>query len=395
MINTEHYDVIIIGAGAAGLMCAREADKRGRDVLVVDHADKAGSKILVSGGGRCNFTNMEVSAEQYLSANKHFCKSALAQFDQHDFMAMLQKYKIKYHERKLGQLFCDNSAKQIVDMLLTECGKGAVDIKLNVEVDEIYKDGCFTIKTSVGAFGSESLVIATGGLSLPEVGASDFGYKLAKQFDLAVINTSPALVPLILSNKDLEFYETLTGISFEARVSCGKVSFKEQVLITHRGLSGPAILQISSYWKPGQDIHIHLLPQLNWSEFLRAKRSEKPKQELKTVLSEVLPKRFIARLIETDQIKNMLMSQLSDKYIVKLTAFFSDLVIRPSGTAGYSKAEIMLGGIDTNELSSKTLESRKVPGLYFIGEVVDVTGWLGGYNLQWAWSSGVAAGRVV
>lgn len=395
MINTEHYDVIIIGAGAAGLMCAREAGKRGRRVLVVDHADKAGNKILVSGGGRCNFTNMEVSAEQYCSANKHFCKSAIAQFNQHDFLAMLQKYKIKYHERELGQLFCDNSAKQIVDMLLSECKKSAVEIRLNVDVNEVCKDDNFSIKTSIGTVVSTSLVVATGGQSLPEIGASGFGYKLAKQFGLSVISTAPALVPLILSDKDTEFYKTLAGISFEASVSCGKISFKEQVLITHQGLSGPAILQISSYWKPGQEIHMHLLPQLNWSDFLRTKRSEKPKQELKTVLGEVLAKRFIVHLIETDQIENMLMSQVSDKYITMLTDYFSDLVVRPSGTAGYNKAEVTLGGIDTNELSSKTLESRKVPGLYFIGEVVDVTGWLGGYNLQWAWSSGVAAGRVV
>jgi predicted Rossmann fold flavoprotein len=395
MKNTKHYDVIIIGAGGAGLMCAREAGKRGRRILIIDHADKVGKKILISGGGHCNFTNIEVGAEQYLSANKHFCKSALAQFDQHDFVAMLQKHKIKYHERKLGQLFCDNSAKQIVNMLVEECKESDIDIKLNIQVCEIYKNGSFTIKTSAGTFTAESLVVATGGLSMPEIGASGFGYKLAKQFDLSVTNTAPALVPFTFNNKDLDFYKTLSGISFEASVRCGKISFKEDVLITHRGLSGPAILQISSYWKPEQEIHLHLLPQLNWSEFLQTKRNENPKKELKTVLSEVLAKRLITGLIETKQIKNISMFQLSDKCILKLTNFFSDLIITPSGTEGYNKAEVTLGGIDTKELSSKTLESRKVAGLYFIGEVVDVTGWLGGYNLQWAWSSGVAAGRTV
>jgi predicted Rossmann fold flavoprotein len=395
MADTKHYDVIIIGAGGAGLMCAREAGKRGRHVLVIDHANKAGSKILISGGGRCNFTNTEVSAEQYLSANKHFCKSALTQFNQHDFMAMLQKHKIEYHARKLGQQFCDDSAKQIVAMLVSECEANAVTIKLNVQVVNIDKDDSFTVKTNIGTFVTTSLVIATGGLSIPEIGASDFGYKLAKQFGLSVTSTTPALVPLIFNKKDLERYKTLSGMSFEASVRCGKISFREDVLITHRGLSGPAILQISSYWKPGQEIHIHLLPQLNLTEFLQTKRNENPKQELKTVLSEVLAKRLIVRLIETDQIKNMPMWQVSNKHIVELTNFFSDLTIIPSGTEGYNKAEVTLGGIDTRELSGKTLESRKVSGLYFIGEVVDVTGWLGGYNLQWAWSSGAAAGRAV
>ena len=395
MADTKHYDVIIIGAGGAGLMCAREAGKRGRHVLVIDHANKAGSKILISGGGRCNFTNTEVSAEQYLSANKHFCKSALTQFNQHDFMAMLQKHKIEYHARKLGQQFCDDSAKQIVAMLVSECEANAVTIKLNVQVVNIDKDDSFTVKTNIGTFVTTSLVIATGGLSIPEIGASDFGYKLAKQFGLSVTSTTPALVPLIFNKKDLERYKTLSGMSFEASVRCGKISFREDVLITHRGLSGPSILQISSYWKPGQEIHIHLLPQLNLTEFLQTKRNENPKQELKTVLSEVLAKRLIVRLIETDQIKNMPMWQVSNKHIVELTNFFSDLTIIPSGTEGYNKAEVTLGGIDTRELSGKTLESRKVSGLYFIGEVVDVTGWLGGYNLQWAWSSGAAAGRAV
>ena len=280
-------------------------------------------------------------------------------------------------------------------MLLAECKKGAVDIKLNVNVHKVCKDSSFTIKTSDATFVSTSLVIATGGLSIPKIGASGFGYQLAKQFGLSVIDTAPALVPFTFSNKDLEQYNALSGISFEAKVSCGEDSFQGNVLITHRGISGPAILQMSSYWKPGQKIHIHLLPQLEWPEFLRKKRIANPKQELKTVLSEVLAKRFIDRLIENSQIKNIIMGQMSDNYIIKLTDFLKNIIIKPSGTEGYSKAEVTLGGVNTKELSSKTLEARKVARLYFIGEVIDVTGWLGGYNLQWAWSSGVVAGRVV
>lgn len=395
MTHTKHYDVIVIGAGGSGLMCASKAGERGRQVLVLDHANKAGGKILISGGGRCNFTNINVSSENYLSANKHFCKSALAQFSQHDFISMLQAHNIKFHERALGQQFCDDSAKQIVDMLLAECRKNQVEIKLNVVVNDIAKDNDFIVKTSAGTFISENLVVATGGLSFPEIGATNFGHKLAKQFGLSVTSMAPALVPFTYNDKDLERYKTLSGISFEARACCGKTCFTEELLMTHRGVSGPAILQISSYWKPGQEIHINLLPQLNWSEFLRAKRSENPKQTVKTVLSEVLPKRLISCLIEAGQIKNRVMKEMSEKNITKLTDFLSDFIITPSGTEGYQKAEVTLGGIDTNELSSKTLESHKVSGLYFIGEVVDVTGWLGGYNLQWAWSSGATAGRVV
>ncbi len=387
--------MIIVGAGASGLMCAREAGQRGRRVLVIDHADKAGKKILISGGGRCNFTNSEVSAAHYLSGNQHFCKSALAQFDQHKFIAMMKAYKIKFHERNLGRQFCDDSAKQIVAMLREECEKNNVEFKLNTKVLEVSHAEFFSLKTNDGVFTSESLVIATGGLSYPEIGASGFGYKIARQFNLAVTETVPALVPFVFDNEDLARYKTLSGISCEAMVRCGKVSFEEEILFTHRGLSGPAILQISSYWKPGQAIHIHLLPQFNWTEFLRIKRIENPKQELKTVLSEKLAKRLVTCFIDAEKIKNIPMSRMNDKEIFDLVDFLTDFVMTPHDTEGYNKAEITLGGVDTNELSSKTLESRKISGLYFIGEVVDVTGQLGGYNLQWAWSSGVAAGRAV
>ena len=396
MSETQHYDVIIIGAGGAGLMCAIEAGKRGRKTLVLDHADKVGKKILISGGGRCNFTNLGATAEQYQSANKHFCKSAFGQYTPDDFITLIERYKIAYHEKKLGQQFCDESAQQIVDILLTECSKYSAKITLSCDIQHIekYADS-FSIETSKGDYTCESLVVATGGLSIPKMGATNFGYKVAQQFDIEVTETTPALVPFTFSPKDLELYDGLSGISFDAIVSCGKTSFRENVLMTHRGCSGPAILQISSYWKPGQEISIRMLPDLNWSDYLKEKRANNPKQELKSVLCDVLPKRFINRLCDVGKIENKALGQISDKTINQLEQFFTHYVIKPNGTEGYRKAEVTLGGVSTQELNAKTLESKKISGLHFIGEVVDVTGWLGGYNFQWAWSSGFAAGQSV
>lgn len=394
-MNTHKYDVIIIGAGGAGLMCAIEAGKRGRKVCILDHAEKVGKKILISGGGRCNFTNVNATAENYQSANKHFIKSAFSQFTPQDFINMVEESNIQYHEKKLGQLFCDDSAQNIINMLLNKCEKYGIKIQLKHEVQEISQNQSFKISTNHGVYESASLVIATGGLSIPKMGATNFGYKIAKQFGLKITETTPALVPFTFSTKDLELYNGLSGISFDAVVKCGKQSFRENVLMTHRGVSGPAILQISSYWKAGDEININILPDTNWQEFLKQNRQENPKQELKTVLSTLLPKRMIERFVEVGFIKNQPMNGISDKEIHKITHLFTNFIIKPNGTEGYRKAEVTLGGIDTNELNAKTLESKKVPNLYFIGEVVDITGWLGGYNFQWAWASGFSAGQVV
>ncbi len=395
MVNNP-YDVVVLGAGGAGLMCALEAGKRGRKVLVLDHSDKVGKKILISGGGRCNFTNLEVGAEKFLSGNKHFCKSAFSQFTQHDFIELINKHGIAFHEKKLGQQFCDDSAQQIVDMLLNECSSSQVEIKLETVINSVTKDNDgFTVKTSKGEFICDSLVVATGGLSIPKMGATGLGYKIAKQFGLNIIETTPALVPFTFNAKDLELYDGLSGISFDAIVSCGKISFRENVLMTHRGVSGPAILQISSYWKSGDDIRIQMLPDLDWLAFLKEKRQTNAKQELKTILSDVLPKRMVQRFIDVGIIPNSIMAQLSDKKIRELVELFTRFTIKPNGTEGYRKAEVTLGGVDTKDLDAKTLQARDAAGLFFIGEVVDVTGWLGGYNFQWAWSSGYAAGQVV
>lgn len=394
MGNTQAYDVIILGAGGAGLMCAIEAGKRGRRVLLLDHAEKVGKKILIAGGGRCNFTNIGARAECYLSQNKHFCKSAFGQFTQHDFIAMVEKHRIPFHEKKLGQLFCDISAQDIVNMLLDECEKARVHIQLNCKIETVSKADTFTVETSHGTFTAESLVVATGGLSIPKMGATDFGYRLARQFNVPIVTTAPALVPFTFSEKDLAFYEGLSGISIDAEVSCGKTTFRENILMTHRGVSGPAILQISSYWQPGQTVTLNLLPDTDVSALLKAKRAEAPKQELKTVLSDILPKRFVQRLSELQVIPNKPMAHLSDNAIAELTHLFTQYTIKPNGTEGYRKAEVTLGGINTAALNARTLECKTVENLYFIGEVVDVTGWLGGYNFQWAWSSGWAAGQV-
>ena len=389
----KNFDVIIIGAGASGLMCALTAAKRGKSVCLIDHAKSIGKKILISGGGRCNFTNLNATADKYLSKNKHFMKSALAQFTQFDFIELVKKHNIAYHEKTLGQLFCDDSAKQILEMLITECEDAGVKFYFNCEVTNVEQG--FKLATSKGDMVTEKLVVATGGLSIPKAGATNFGFKLAEQFDMTIETTEPALVPFTFSEKDKEVFADLSGIAFPAEVTIGKTSFKESVLFTHRGISGPAILQISSYWKPGDELKINILPDLDWAEFINEKKKANSKQELKTALTEVLPKRFVNVLVEQGFVKNLALGQVSDKYIAQLVELFANFKVKPNGTEGYRKAEVTKGGISTKELDSKTLEAKKVAGLYFIGELVDVTGWLGGYNFQWAWSSGYAAGMSV
>ena len=385
-------DVVIIGAGAAGMMCAIEAGKRGRSVLLVDHAEKLGEKIRISGGGRCNFTNLDVRPEHFLSANPHFCRSALARYTPRDFIALIERHAIAWQERKHGQLFCVDSAQQIIDMLKAECDSAQVLWRMATEVTSIEKHECFEIATSRGRIESESLVIASGGLSIPQIGASAFGYRIAEQFGLAVTPLRAGLVGLTFAPETLVQFAELSGISIDAQIHCNGASFREQMLITHRGLSGPAILQISSYWRPGEDISVNLLPDRDAHVILdHLQTSEKL---LANVLGEFLPQRLAERWVEVN-FENQPMKRLGAARRREIAARLHDWRIRPSGTVGYKKAEVTLGGVDTRELSSKTLETRKVPGLYFIGEVVDVTGHLGGYNFQWAWASGYAAGQAV
>lgn len=389
----KNFNVIIIGAGASGLMAALTAAKRGKRVCLIDHTKKIGSKILISGGGRCNFTNINATADKYLSKNKHFMKSALSQFTQFDFIELVKKHSINYHEKTLGQLFCDDSAKQILDMLVAECQHSGVEFYLGTDVENI--EPGFKVATSKGKFETDSLIMATGGLSIPKTGATNFGFKIAEKFNLAIEKTEPALVPFTFSEKDKETFADLSGIAFEAEVSIGKTSFIENVLFTHRGISGPAILQISSFWNPGDELKVNILPNFNWAEFLQEKKKANSKQELKTALNEVLPKRFVNVLVEQNFIKNLALGQVSDKYISQIIELFKNFKLKPNGTEGYRKAEVTKGGVSTTELNSKTLECKNVPNLYFIGELVDVTGHLGGYNFQWAWSSGFAAGSNV
>lgn len=385
-------DVIIIGAGAAGLMCAIEAGKRGRSVLVIERAEKPGKKILISGGGRCNFTNMSVSYENFISQNPHFCKSALSQFTPDDFISLVKKHKITYHEKKLGQLFCDGSSKQIVDMLESECRKSNADIILNCAVNNIVKNGFFEVETSEGKISSESLVISSGGISIPKMGATGFAYETAERFGIHLTGIQPGLVPLLMKEDEKNIFGKLSGISVDSIVTCGKISFRENILFTHKGLSGPAILQISSYWKEGQSIKINLLPDKNLYKELITYSSAKT--ELTNFLSDYLPKRF-AEVFCSKYFISKPLSHYSQKELKNISDRFHNWTIEPSGTEGFAKAEVTLGGIDTDELSSKTMESKKVKGLYFIGEALDVTGWLGGYNFQWAWASGFAAGKFV
>ncbi|MGS1119713.1 NAD(P)/FAD-dependent oxidoreductase [Rhodanobacter sp. UC4443_H10] len=388
-------DVLIIGAGAAGLMCAITAGQRGRRVLVVDHANKVGKKILMSGGGRCNFTNLGTTPANYLSANPHFAKSALARCTPWDFVALVEKHRIAYHEKELGQLFCDDSSKQIVRMLLDECAAAGVTVEANCAVQRVRRtpEG-FSVHTARGEVHAESLVVASGGLSIPSMGASGFGYELARQFGHAVLPTRAGLVPLTLSGKHQEHYADLAGVALprvEARV--GRQGFRAGLLFTHRGISGPAILQISSHWQPGDDLRLDLLPDLDVGAWLVDQRTARPLAELKTVLGEVLPKRLAQRLCE-QWLGNRPMRQYRETELTQIGAQLAAWPITASGTEGYRTAEVTLGGVDTDGLSSSTMQSKLVPGLYFIGEVVDVTGWLGGYNFQWAWASGQAAGAA-
>ena len=387
------YDVIIIGAGAAGLMAAIEAGKRGRKVLVVDHSKKIGEKIRISGGGRCNFTNLHTEPSKFLSNNPKFVRSALSQYTQQDFINLIKKHNIKFHEKKLGQLFCDQSAQQIVEMLLTECIEANVEIKKEFNVKDVskYKDQ-YLIISEQDTYTSQSLIIATGGLSIPKIGATDFGYKIAKKFNLDVIETLPGLVPLTFSEKILNICKELTGLSVEAIVSFKKTLFQEGMLFTHRGLSGPSILQISSYWKMGENININLLPKLNVYNFLEEKKKSNPKQDISTIISDLLPKRLAQIICNENKLSGNIW-EISNKALRELSEAINTWIIKPTGSEGYRTAEVTLGGVNTNELSSQTMMSNKHKGLFFIGEVVDVTGHLGGYNFQWAWSSGYVAGQ--
>jgi len=392
-VNSQnHWDAIIIGGGAAGLFCAIEAGKRGRRVLVIEHNDRVGKKIFISGGGRCNFTNIHTSADSFLSANPHFCKSALARYTPLDFVALVKRHGIAYHEKKLGQLFCDGSAQQIIDLLLNECSDAGVVIRCDCTVTSITKEQEFEVQTNQGTFFARSVVIATGGLSIKPLGATDFGYLIAKQFGLAIEQPRPALVPFTLETNLLDRLAKLSGLSVDALVSFKNISFRENILVTHRGLSGPAILQISSYWKPGEAVSIDLLPQVDTKEMLN--ENETSTIELGSLLSKYLPRRFAHAWCEL-YAQPKPMNQYSRRDLENVAAKLHALQITPTGTEGFKKAEVTAGGVSTNELSSKTMEARKVPGLYFIGEVVDVTGHLGGFNFQWAWASGYAAGQSI
>ncbi|MEK7447862.1 MAG: NAD(P)/FAD-dependent oxidoreductase [Planctomycetota bacterium] len=385
--------VIIIGAGASGLMCAIESGRRGRKVLLLEHAEKVGRKILISGGGRCNFTNLDAKPECFLSDNPHFSRSALTRYTPNDFIRLMEKHKIKYREKKFGQLFCDGNSKEIVSMLLKECKEAGVEILVNCKVSAVKKEGRFSVSTNLGEFISNSLVIATGGVSIPEMGASDFGYKIAEQFGLKVTEIKPGLVPLTWNQPDSKLYGELSGVSIDSIVRCGKISFRENILFTHKGLSGPAILQISSYWKKGEPLVINLLPDIKIDEALNEKKLTS-KVNLDNFLSIYLPRRFSEKWCHI-YFKSKPVNRLTEKEISVIAGKLHGWPVMPAGTEGFAKAEVSKGGIDTDELSSKTMECRKVKGLYFIGEVLDVTGWLGGYNLQWAWSSGQAAGQYV
>ena len=387
------YDVIIVGAGAAGMMSAIEAGKRGRKVLLVDHYKKIGEKIRISGGGRCNFTNINTNPNKFLSQNPKFVRSALSQYTQNDFINLINKYEIKFHEKKLGQLFCDHSAQQIVEMLLKECELANVTILKEFIIKNIEKDNDqYLVSTETDQYSSESLIVATGGLSVPKIGATSFGYEIAKKFDHNIIETLPALVPLTFNEKILEICKELTGLSVEAIVSFNKVLFQEGMLFTHRGLSGPSILQISSYWKQGDNIKVNLSPKINVYQLLEEKRKLNPKLDILNIVSEILPKR-LAQIICSENKVSGNISELSNKILKQLSENINSWLINPTGSEGYRTAEVTLGGVDTKELSSKTMMSNKHNNLFFIGEVADVTGHLGGYNFQWAWSSGYVAGQ--
>lgn len=406
-MSSNQYDVIVLGAGAAGLMCAAQAGFRGRKVAVLDHAKQAGKKILISGGGRCNFTNMYVEASHYLSANPHFCKSALAQYTNWDFIGMVADYGIPYHEKnpekELGQLFCDDSAKDIVNMLLSECKKANADVLLNTAIVSVDKtENGFTIATANGEYCAESLVVATGGLSMPKLCASPIGYRIAEQFGLTVLPTRAGLVPFTLHDHDKQTLAELSGVSVPAIASNDAkrqdhTSFKEDLLLTHRGLSGPCVLQISSFWSPGEPVEFNLAPQQDMLEYLTNARQAHPEQQVITHLSRLLPKRLVPIVLGVDKqakpYAERTLKSLTPKELEQLAYAIEHWTIYPNGTEGYRTAEVTLGGVDTNHFSSKTMECKTMPGLFMIGEVLDVSGWLGGYNFQWAWSSGWVAGQ--
>ena len=375
------FDVIIIGAGAAGLMCAITAGARARRVLLLDHNAQAGAKILISGGGRCNFTNTGTSPQNFLSENPHFCRSALSRYTPSDFLALMAKHNIAWHEKTLGQLFCDGSAKQVVAMLLAECAVAGVTVKLATKVTDVRKSDVYMVETADETYTAPALVLASGGLSIPKMGATGFSYDVARRFGLKVITPRAALVPLKAKPDELEFYKNLSGVSLPAIASCGTTSFQESILFTHRGLSGPAILQISSYWREGQSVSLDLAPDIDALKFLKERKHARPKAELKTILAELLPQRLAQAMAPSD--------------LIQLAALLKNWTMTPEASEGFAKAEVTAGGINTDQFSSKTMEAKAVSGLYAIGEAVDVTGWLGGYNFQWAWASGWCAGQAV
>lgn len=391
----EKVDVLIIGAGAAGLMCAIEAGKRGRHAVVLEQSNKPGKKILMSGGGRCNFTNYHIEPAAYLSHNPHFCKSALSRYTQWDFIDLVKRHHIPFHEKTLGQLFCDHKSHDILNMLLTECEMAGASIRLNAHIEKIEKDSDhhFKVLSSRGHFHCESLVIASGGLSIPTMGSSPFGYKTAEQFDLKVWPTRAGLVPFTLHVEDKEKLMPLSGVAVDTIVSNEQISFKESMLFTHRGLSGPAILQISSYWQPGEAIMVDMLPGVDTVELLKFAKQDQPQKQLKSILSEHLPRRLVD-IFFAPVLLEKAMATISNRQLEETAKMINAWIVKPNGTEGYRTAEVTLGGVDCDALSSKTMAAKDVPGLFFIGEVVDVTGWLGGYNFQWAWSSGWAAGQV-
>jgi len=390
----KHHSVIIIGAGAAGLFCAAEAGKRYPDVLVLEKQTKPGKKILMSGGGRCNFTNNDIQPDRYLSHNPHFCKSALSRYTQWDFIGLVKKYGIPFHEKTLGQLFCDHKSQSILDMLLAECSKSAVNIKLGVTIQAIEKqaDG-FYLRTSAGGMTCRSLVIATGGLSIPTMGSSPFAFEVAKQFNIHVWPTRAGLVPFTLHTQDKEAFSELSGVSVECIASNDKASFREHMLFTHRGLSGPAMLQLSSYWLPGECIHLQLLPDMDLLAVLKSEKLISPKRQLATFFHQYLPKSLVSAWLSPEEAQTIF-ADATYHLLEILARRFQAYLLKPNNTEGYRTAEVTIGGVDCDALSSKTMEAKSVPGLYFIGEAIDVTGWLGGYNFQWAWSSAIAAARA-
>ena len=390
----ESFDTAIIGAGAAGLICAVAAGARGRRVLLLDHADQVGKKILISGGGRCNFTNRYCAPDRFLSGSPDFCRSALSRYTQDDFIALIEKHRIAYHEKTLGQLFCDGSARAVVAMLLAECAAAGVVLRLGHRVTDLARPDGFRVETDQGAFLAETLVVATGGVSIPKMGATGFAYDAARRFGLAVTETRPGLVPLVFDGVDLALMRPLSGVSLPVVARCDRQAFAEAMLFTHRGLSGPAILQASSYWREGQAIALDLLPGRDAGAFLRARKRLRPKAGAAAALAEALPQR-LAQALAALHLPPCKMADLPDRVLDRLAAWLKAWQPTATGSEGYAKAEVTLGGVDTRGLSSRTMQARAVPGLFFIGEAVDVTGWLGGYNFQWAWSSGWAAGQSV